>query len=192
MTQATTAGSLDREAFEIASASRRVSAWLIDVVLLFVVVGVVAAVLGGWQSRITSMTNDDGSTWTASTYYLNELWTYGLVAVVSAIVAIPMWRIRTATPGQQLLGLRVLDEAEPQRISWSRAAIRWVVLYGWAFAGLATNVNGLFMFAVVGWMIGLFVTEERDSRNQGLHDRLARSVVVSRRIGFHSAWDRGE
>ena len=192
MTQATAPGSFDREAFEIASASRRVFAWLIDLVLLFVVAGVVAALLGGWQPRISAMTNSDGSTWTASSYYLNEVWTYGLLAIFSAIAAIPMWRIGTATPGQRLLGLRVLDAAEPRRISWLRAAIRWLALYGWVFPGLATNLNGLFMFAVVGWMIGLLVSEERDQRNQALHDRLARSVVVSRRIGFHSAWDLGE
>jgi uncharacterized RDD family membrane protein YckC len=186
------AGSFDREAFEIASASRRVSAWLIDLVLLFVVVGVVAALLGGWQPRTSSMTNADGSTWTASSYYLNEVWTYGLLAIFSAIAAIPMWRIWTATPGQRLLGLRVLDAAEPRRISWFRAAIRWLVLYGWVFPGLATNLNGLFMFAVVGWMIGLLISEERDQRNRALHDRLARSLVVSPRVGFDSAWDSAE
>ena len=55
--------------------------------------------------------------------------------------AIPLWKMRGATPAQRLLGLRVLDETEPNLLSWPRAAIRWVLLYGWTLVGVASNLT---------------------------------------------------
>ncbi len=118
MTQVDAADPTRREAWEVASTGRRAAAWFIDLVLLSVLVSVVALVLGGWHATTRTMINDDGSTWTASTYYLDGAWSYSLLALFSAIYAIPMWRASGATVGQRLLGLRVVDVSGPEPLSW--------------------------------------------------------------------------
>jgi hypothetical protein len=181
-------GYVDRDAYEMATTGRRVSGWLLDLFFLFVVVGIVAAVLGGWQPVTRTVTNDDGSTWTASTFYLNELWSYGLLGLFS-LLAIPMWVRNGATPAQRLLGLRVFDAAEPRLLSWPQATVRWIVLYGWVFFGVA-SVLTVALTAVVGvWQFALLIGLARDEGHQGRHDRLAHSLVAVPRVGRYSAWD---
>jgi uncharacterized RDD family membrane protein YckC len=172
----------------VASTGRRFVAWLADLTLVFVAAGVVAVVLGGWHPVTRTMTNDDGSTWTVSTYYLDAVWSGSLLAFCSAIYAIPMWRSRGATLGQRLLGLRVLDAAEPRLLSWPRAAMRWFALFGWAFFEIASSINGALTVLIAVWLVVLLVSQMRDYRGQGIHDRLARSVVVGRGQGLYSAW----
>lgn len=196
MTQATGAApihpkAIDPEAYQIASTSRRVVAWLGDMMLLLVVASVVALVLGGWHSTTRTMTNDDGSTWTASTYYLDAVWSYSLMAIFSAL-AIPMWRIGGATPVQRLFGLRVYYAAEPKLLSWPRAGTRWLVLYGWTLAGIALAFIVPAIPVLVFWILALFVDTVRHDGDQGLHDRLARSLVVAPRRGLQSAWQEWE
>ncbi|HEY1169502.1 MAG TPA: RDD family protein [Candidatus Limnocylindrales bacterium] len=188
MTQVHAAAPIGREAWEVASTGRRSAAWLVDLVLLFVLVSVVAVVLGGWHATTRTMINDDGSTWTASTYYLDPVWSYSLLALFSAIYAIPMWRIRGATVGQRLLGLRVVDVSGPELLSWFRAAVRWLALFGWAFVGVASDLANVLTVVAALWLVGLLASQMRDDGRQGVHDRLARSLVVRRRRGMPSAW----
>jgi uncharacterized RDD family membrane protein YckC len=180
--------SLRRDEWEVASTGRRSTAWIVDVVLLFIVVSVVAVVLGAWHPTTRTMINDDGSTWTASTYYLDPAWSYSLLAVLSAIYVIPMWRSRGATLGQQLLGLRVVDEAEPKFLTWPRAAVRWLALFGWAFVGIASDLANVLTVAVALWLVALLASQMRDDGRQGVQDRLALSLVVRRRRRLQSAW----
>jgi uncharacterized RDD family membrane protein YckC len=141
---------------------------MLDLLLAIALTSVVAAIFGAWQPVTRTVTSDDGTIWTAYTYYLDATWSYSLMLFFSAW-AIPLWKMRAATPAQRLLGLRVLDETEPRLLSWPRAAVRWFVLFGWTFVGIASSeMNGY--------------------RNQGLHDRWARSIVVSARKTLRPAW----
>ena len=135
-------------------------------------------IFGAWHATTRTMINDDGSTWTTSTYYLDTAWSYSLFAVFSAAYVIPMWRLRGATLGQRLLGLRVFRASEPALLTWPRAAIRWLGLYGWAFVGIGSADYGVLQSGVEVWIPVLLVTEVRNIRNQGIHDRLANSLVV--------------
>lgn len=178
---------VDPEAYQVASTGRRLAAWLLDLALLVVLMSVVAAILGGWQPVTRTVTNDDGTIWTGYTYYLDPLWSYSLLAFLSAW-AIPLWKMRGATPAQRLLGLHVLDETEPNLLSWPRAAIRWFLLYGWTLVGMASNLTAALPLVVLVWVVGLLISEMNGYRNQGLHDRRAGSLVVSSRKTLRSAW----
>jgi uncharacterized RDD family membrane protein YckC len=168
------------ETFAFAGIGRRFSAWLADLVFLLVLVGIAAAVLGGWDSYTRSTYRPDGSTLTSTSYYLNTLWSESLLALFSALYTIPSWRFGRATLGQRALGMLVLDAATPTRLSWLGSAIRWLALFGWTLVGIASYVSGVFTVVVVAWLVVLLASATRDSRKQGLHDHLARSLVVRR------------
>jgi uncharacterized RDD family membrane protein YckC len=78
------------------------------------------------------------------------------------------------TFGKMLLGLQVqVAETGSARVGVWRATARWAMLAG----ALAVPVIGLVLFAVVaGWLVF-------DSRRQGLHDKLAGTMVVDVGIG---------
>jgi hypothetical protein len=184
---ANSTGAADPAAYQVASTGRRVGAWLLDLALLVVLMSVVAAVLGGWQPVTRIVTSDDGTIWTGYTYYLDPVWSYSLMAFFSAW-AIPLWKMRGATPAQRLLGLRVLDETAPRLLTWPRAAIRWFLLYGWTLVGIASSLTVILSLVVMLWVVGLLISEMNGFRNQGLHDRGAGSLVVSPRKTLRSAW----
>ena len=178
---------VDPMAYQVASTGRRVGAWLLDLLLILVLMSIVAAILGAWQPVTRTVTSDDGTIWTGYTYYLDPLWSYSLMAFFSAF-AIPLWKMRGATPAQRLLRLRVLDEAGPRLLSWPRAAIRWFLLYGWILAGVASSLSIILSLVVMLWLVGLLVSEMNGYRNQGIHDRRAGSLVVSPRKTLRPAW----
>jgi len=106
--------------------ARRLSAWLIDLALLMAMVLLVATLLGLAQPRHGSWTDLDGTVVTASGTYLPTLWLELLLAIASAVYAIPLWRLARGTLGQRLLGLRVFGLEVPSALSWRQAAIRWL------------------------------------------------------------------
>ena len=177
------------EAFERASTGSRIGAWLVDFVVLYVLVTVVAAALGGVHWVTKTSTLDYGSPVSVSTFTIEGAWFGPLLAAFSAVYTIPMWKTRGATLGQLILGLRVFDAAGPVRLSWRQAAIRWFGLFGWAFIAIPSQTQDLLVLTVVVWLVALVVSTVRNERGQGIHDRFARSLVVNRGGGRYSPWD---
>lgn len=123
-----------------------------------------------------------------------------IVAVLQAVILAGFWRIYTASPGQLLTGLQTVRERDGSRMSWRAALVRWLVLFcpallltastdigiWWAYAvGNATQtlqsyVSGFAITLPVIWYVVLLISMIIDRRGRGLHDRLARSVVVRR------------
>jgi uncharacterized RDD family membrane protein YckC len=178
---------VDPQAYQVASTGRRLGAWLLDLLVVVVLLSVVGVIFGAWQPVTRTITNDDGTVWTASTYYLDTVWSYSLMAFFS-LLAIPFWKMRGATPAQRLLGLRVLDATGPRLLSWPQAAIRWLLLYGWTLVGIASSVTVGLSIVVLVWLVGLMISELNGYRNQGFHDQRAQSVVVSPRTSHRPAW----
>ncbi len=169
-----------QEAWDRASLARRLSAWLIDLALLIAVVLVVATLLGVSQPRNGSWTDVDGTVVTASGTYIPPQWLQLLLAIASALYAIPLWRLARGTLGQWLLGLRVFDLEVPNALSWQQSAIRWLALYGWTFPGMASTIPALLWPSAVlfvAWFAELIVSTQRGGKGTGIHDLLARSVV---------------
>jgi uncharacterized RDD family membrane protein YckC len=194
MTRAKTGSPEPAEQLATASTGRRMGAWLADFVLLYILVNVAAIALGQAHWITTTVGSDDastwmGSTWTGSTFYVDAVWFGLLFALLSACYTIPMWRLAGATLSQRLLRLRVADAREPGLLTWRQAAVRWFALFGWAFAEMASGAYAVLLLAVFGWPIALLISQLRGDRGQGLHDRLAHSLVVAPGRGHYSAWD---
>ena len=160
-------------------ASSRLVAYVIDAVLLSVVVFAAAALVSvaiGPLVRFGSgeATLDEG------------------VAIVDALVATVLgalffagsWARFGASPGQRLLGMRVVDEAEGSPIGARRALLRWAPIgLPLGAAALLTAVlsgpgDAAVDLALLAWYVALLATTARSATKQGLHDRLARTVVV--------------
>lgn len=65
------------------------------------------------------------------------------------------------TPGKRVMGIRVV-KTNGQKLSWLDAILRYVGYY----------INTALLF--IGWLWAIF-----DSKNQGLHDKLAGTMVVN-------------
>ena len=116
------------------------------------------------------------------------------VAVVDAVLSLLLsalyfagsWRRWDATPGQRLVGIRVVSAPDGGRLGLGRAALRWALLgapFG-LLALLTTAVpdlpNTVPDVLVAAWYLVLLVTTAVGRPGQGLHDRLAGSVVTMR------------
>lgn len=109
-----------------------------------------------------------------------------LSVVLGGVYFVGSYLLLRASPGHLLLvmSLRPLDAA--QRLSLASALVRWLLLA--APFGLASVVMTIVagvadlaaVVAVSAWYVILLVTTARHPAKQGLHDRLARTIVVKR------------
>lgn len=108
-----------------------------------------------------------------------------LAAAISAVYFVAAWRSLGGSPGQRLLGIR-LGNRDGSRLGLGRASLRWLLLAGpFPVVGLAAlAVGGLGIVLVdvlaLSWYVLLLVSVVRSATKQGLHDRLAGSIVVKR------------
>jgi uncharacterized RDD family membrane protein YckC len=133
---------------------RRLLAGLVDLALMLVVV-VTLVVLGvasdGNSPRASALIAD------LSGLRSHGLWLLGIIFSAQAL----FWTFLAATPGMLLLGCQVLRVGSGRRLSLPRSLVRGAGLW-LGLAGLGVGVL---------WTIW-------DPRHQGLHDKLAGSVVV--------------
>ncbi len=108
-----------------------------------------------------------------------------LSLVISAVYFVYTWTTMKASPGQRMLGLMVVNEADGSALTQNQAIMRWALLsgpwilslvfqqvYGGAILGLLVSLAGL------GWTIYLLYTTANDPKRQGFHDKYAKTVVV--------------
>jgi uncharacterized RDD family membrane protein YckC len=125
-----------------------------------------------------------------------------IVAIIQALILAGFWRAYTASPGQMLTGLQTVRHADGHRVSRRAAFVRWLFLFfpalvltastdigiWWSYAlgkgtqADQTTASGMAITLPVIWYVVLLVSALVERHGRGLHDRLARSVVV-RRIG---------
>jgi uncharacterized RDD family membrane protein YckC len=148
----------------------RFVARLIDGVLIGVVATVLAFLLiGGAATQVTTDANGQV--------------TSGVGALVGAIIGltvilivlglfyeIGLIALRGATFGKQLMGVRVVRELDGQVPGWGPAVLRWLI------PQLGGLVCGIGQFVV--WLSPFF---DNTGRNQGWHDKVAKTLVVSSR-----------
>jgi uncharacterized RDD family membrane protein YckC len=168
------------QTYAVASIGRRFAAWIIDLIGLAAIAFIAGVLLGLAKSSIVTFTGSNGSTFTNTTTLLPTEWANTLLLAASAVYCIPLWRIARATIGQRLLGLRVVAADDQPPLGWARAAVRWAILFGWALAGIASAVSGIFTFVALLWPVALLITAWRHPQRQGLHDRYAQSMVIRR------------
>jgi hypothetical protein len=171
----------------LASVSRRSLAWILDVVLvtllIFVAVSVVDAVFGPTVSfRPEAATLPETVAVDKGLVVLT-----GLVATgVSAGYFVVSWALLGGSPAQLALRMRVRGDAGGGALTLGRAVARWILLFP-PFATVSALTAGVprvgwFVWgSALAWYLVLLLTAARSETNQGLHDRIARSVVRKRR-----------
>ncbi|WP_028455850.1 RDD family protein [Chitinilyticum litopenaei] len=87
---------------------------------------------------------------------------YGLPAVLTIL----FWLQLGATPGKMLLKLKVVDARTGQRLTLGKAILRY---FGYFLSALLLGIG----YFCVGW----------DKRKQGLHDKLAGTLVLKAHNG---------
>ncbi|MFN8621200.1 MAG: RDD family protein [Chloroflexota bacterium] len=108
--------------------------------------------------------------------------------VIEAVYFVALWSGGRRTLGMRLARLRVARIADGGPVTLGSAALRWAVMalpayaLGW-LPRLLPEVIGssyLLLVAVVyGWQVVLLVSVRRSATRQGLHDRAARTAVVT-------------
>jgi hypothetical protein len=104
--------------------------------------------------------------------------------VVGGVYFVGSYTLLRASPGHRVLAMELRDATGLNRVTLGSALVRWLLLaapLGIA-AVLTTLVTGsaqlLADLAVLGWYLVLLVTTARSPAKQGLHDRLARTIMV--------------
>ncbi len=137
----------------IAAPGRRLGAAFLDAMLLAAIVLAILAATGRYPTS---------ASFTDSARLLAGLWWFLLV---SCLYTVPMTALRGQTVGKMALRIRVAALPDGGAPGFARAFIRW-------FVPLAMNiVPGLGLIAYV-WILV-------DPMRQGLHDKVAATVVVS-------------
>jgi uncharacterized RDD family membrane protein YckC len=176
-----------RAAEPFASVTRRSLAWVIDVavviVLIFVAVSVLSAIAGpAVRVHPEAAALEDVVAADRGRVVRDALLATGLSA---AYFVIP-WALLGGSPGQLALRIRVRAHDGGDRLSVGRALARWVLLFP-PFATVSALTAGeprlgaLIWASAVVWYLVLLLTTARSDTNQGLHDRIAASVVRKRR-----------
>jgi len=155
---------------------RRVAAWLVDTIIVLVGVYLVGSFL--WPDLVettTHVSESDGARLEVVSYALSTLGTVVFGIALGAYTALQEGGPAQATIGKRMLRLRVtgLDGA---RISLLTAGYRCWPLW---LPGLVSMVVGL-NYVVGLAAIAACLTVAFNRRKQGLHDMLARCLVVRR------------
>lgn len=169
-----------------ASLSRRSLAWIVDVVvvtaLIFVGVGAVDAVFGPTvRIHPEAAALQDVMAADVGRVVLNALLATGL----SAGYFVVPWAFLGGSPAQLALRMRVRGRPDGEPLPVGRALARWILLFP-PFATISALTAGMPLLGAVVWGIAvvwylvLLLTTARSDTNQGLHDRIAGSVVRKR------------
>lgn len=84
--------------------------------------------------------------------------------LLPALAIVACWLARSATPGKLLIGAQIVDANTGAALAWPQALLRYLGYY----------------LAAIPLLLGI-VWVAFDTRKQGWHDKLARTVVVYRR-----------
>jgi hypothetical protein len=172
----------------LASILLRFAAWVIDTfsltVLIFVAVSGVGEIVGPTvRFQPEAATLPDTVAVATSMVVVNALVATGLSA---AYFVVP-WTVLGGSLGQFALRLRVRPDTGGKTLPVGRAIARWILLFPpvATVSALATGVpllGWLLWGGAAVWYVVLFLTTAASATKQGLHDRLARSVVCKSRV----------
>lgn len=181
---------------------RRAVAFFLDVLMTQITATLLLQV-AGFVAGITLL-QSTGVTDNALSAWLGFALPTIAVAVLQGAVQILFLRSYRATPGQLILGLHTLRAADGRPLGKGRALLRWLLTFmpAWAIAassnigiwwaaGVARSPagqissdavvpSGLSITLPVIWFTIILISILLSERGQGIHDRLAGSVVVQR------------
>ena len=171
----------------LASSFRRSLAWIVDVVLVtalvFGGVSIVDAALGPAVSfHPEAATLSDTVVVDRADVAVEALF----ATVLNAAYFVVPWALLGASPAQLALRIRVRGAADGEMLPVGRALVRWVLLFP-PFATISALGAGVPLLArfvwgsALAWYVVLLLSTARNASNQGLHDRIAGTVVEKSR-----------
>lgn len=153
----------DTNEFLYAGFWRRVGATIVDVALIFILMGIIDQVIPVWEeAELGYLPDAESGIAIGFDFVLNSLGTVVFLLVYWVYSALMESSRRQATLGKMALAIRVTD-LDGDRIGIAQAAGRNLA----KILSLATFAIG---FAMAGWT----------RRKQALHDLLARTLVISK------------
>ena len=165
-----------------AGAFVRLVAYALDAVVLLVAIYIVALVVRAAIGPTIRFTDADG---------VPRLLVDRLHSVINSVAATLVagayfagsWLRFGATPGQRVLGMRVVRVDGSAGLGLGRAVGRWLLLG--TPLGLISTVLGppsvlsvILVLAIAFWFALLYVSTARNRRKRGFHDRITGSAVV--------------
>ena len=163
----------------------RLLAYALDAVVLVIVIYVVALVLRavmGPTLRITDAAGVPHVDVDRSHSLINSL----AATLITGVYFVGSWRRLGSTPGQRLIGARVVRIDGERRLGLGSAVGRWLLL-GTPLGLISTVVGRSVVGSVIpvaliaGWSVALYVSTARSRTKRGFHDRISGSIVVRRR-----------
>lgn len=157
----------------------RIVAWLLDLVVLALLGGLVAAA----AALVTGGVVRDTLTEADAVDVVVLVPVLVLHLLLSAAYCIPAWARFERSVGMALVGLRILDERDALRVPIGAAVRRWILL------GVPSTLVVVWTWvpALIGWVLlagggvlvlFLLVSAIGDPIGQGYHDRIAGTIVV--------------
>jgi uncharacterized RDD family membrane protein YckC len=185
---------------EYAGAFPRFVAYLVDGLILGVVgllLSIPAWVIAAGSVDWSSLMRDSmaGNRFTTIDSFGSGFLIAALIAslislVVQALYFVLFWTSGArATLGMRLLGLQVANAADGQTITRSQGLLRWLALGQWlgivSYVPVVGGVSSLIQFV---WDLVILGSTASSATKQGVHDRIAETVVVQPRGGSGNAW----
>jgi uncharacterized RDD family membrane protein YckC len=160
-----------------ADLTTRIIAYIIDIVILVIVGIVVNLVL---LTTFIAAIVTTGS----ALFVLLSVVVLVFDVLLAGIYFIYTWTNMKASPGQRILGVMTVQEADGTALTFNQALARFVIMFapGYVASLASTVVPGilglLLSFVGLAWTIFLIYTTANDAKRQGFHDHYAHSVVI--------------
>jgi len=150
-----------------ATIGSRVVAFIIDAVVLGIIQVILASIIGD-VSIIGSVTRSI------------------IYAAIGFVYFGYSWTAWRASPGQRVLGLMTVNDADGATLTWTQATMRWAWLFGPSVLNSLTGnqigggLGAIVGLIVLGYYIYLLYSAATDPRRQGFHDKQAGTLVAMR------------
>jgi uncharacterized RDD family membrane protein YckC len=109
-----------------------------------------------------------------------------LAMAICAAYFMISWVFLEGSLGQRALGMKIGRETRDAPLVIGQALVRWILLGApFGIAAVLTTAfpslnDGVIDLVVLAWYLVLLITVARSPTKQGLHDRIARTVVVKK------------
>jgi uncharacterized RDD family membrane protein YckC len=148
-----------------AAVATRVIAFIIDGIIL----GICSAVIGAIVLDTTIVGG------------ITRAIIYGVLGFLYFGYSWTAWR---ASPGQRILGLMTVNATDGSALTWNQATMRWAFLFGPSVLNSLFPVGGglgaLVGLVILAYYIYLLYSAATDPKKQGLHDKQANSLVITK------------
>src|SRR4051794_10356252 len=161
----------------------RIIAWIVDsLILAFVTLALSVATFALFGDSTDGSAIFRGGLAGAARgpYFIASLVALLIGLGIQLLYFVLQWSSRArATIGMRLLGLQVANARDGATLTRSQGVRRWIALGAWlGLLGYVPGVAAIGWLVQLVWVLALLVTTASSATKQGLHDRVAGSVVV--------------